>query len=134
MDGTGEGLLERGSRERQQYVSLFLKRSPGDRISCFIEVLRPPPSRSLRMGSLSLDEGVSPDPQVLLLPGPADVQPFWVLNVSYASHLVLDWGAGRSAHPTVLFFLKDIKKDQKMPFFLIYRCFCHEWDIYFFHI
>lgn len=45
------------------------------------------------MGSLSLDEGVSRDPQVLL-PGPADVQPFWVLNVSCASQLLFDRGRG----------------------------------------
>lgn len=63
-----------------------------DRISGLTEVPRPRSPWSLRMGSLSLDGRVSPDPQVLLLPGPADVQPFWVLNVSCASQLLFDPG------------------------------------------
>lgn len=61
-----------------------------DRISDLTEVPRPRSPWPLRMGSLSLDGRVSPDPQVLL-PGPADVQPFWVLNVS-ASQLLFDPG------------------------------------------
>lgn len=49
--------------------------------------------------------GVSPDLRYCLLPGPADVQPFWVLNVS--SHLAFDGGrGGLRVHPYCLFFFK----------------------------
>lgn len=63
------------------------------------------------MGSLSLDEGVSRDPQVLL-PGPADVQPFWVLNVSCASQLLFDRGRGKViciSNLTFFLLLQDLK-------------------------